>query len=228
MEYESIIPAKFIIRDNRFIATVKIGERIEKVHVKNTGRCRELLVEGATVYLSRGREGRKTAYDLVAVEKKTKIGIKLINMDSFAPNLMVGEWLRGGLFSQGATVTPEYRYGASRIDFYVEDGDRRALIEVKGVTLEENGVARFPDAPTERGRKHLRELMAAREEGYEAYIIFVIQLESVSSFVPNYDTDPAFALLLADCKNMGVRVFAYKSSVTPQGAHITDPVSIFI
>ena len=228
MKYQDVISAVFINRENRFIATVKTEKGIERVHVKNTGRCRELLVEGATVYLERGREGRKTAFDLVAVEKKTEKGTLLINMDSQAPNIMVGEWLKGGLFSKDAKLRAEYTYGDSRIDFFVIDGDKKALVEVKGVTLENDGVARFPDAPTERGKKHLRELIKAKKEGYESYVLFVIQLCEVSRFEPNIDTDPEFARLLCECRNNGVNILAFKSCITPEQAYITDPVSVFL
>jgi sugar fermentation stimulation protein A len=228
MKYSDITQAEFLTRENRFIATVKIGDKIERVHVKNTGRCRELLVEGATVYLEKGREGRKTPYDLVAVEKETERGRLLINMDSFAPNLMVGEWLSGGLFSKSAKVRAEYKYGMSRVDFYIEDGERRALVEVKGVTLENGGIARFPDAPTERGRKHLGELIGAIDEGYEAYVIFVIQMKGVTRFEPNRDTDPEFARLLSECQKRGVKVLAYECEVVPGSAVITHPVSVYL
>ena len=160
MRYGEIASAEFIERPNRFIARVKLQGKTETVHVKNTGRCRELLLPGCRVYLSRGNNPeRKTKYDLIAVEK-TRAGAEplLINMDSSAPNAAVGEWLAGGLFSKDAKVFPEVKFGSSRFDFYIEDGERRAFAEVKGVTLEENGAVSFPDAPTERGVKHLNEL----------------------------------------------------------------------
>ena len=166
MRYGTVIPGRFVDRPNRFVAHVETEEGLQTVHVKNTGRCRELLVPGAAVYLERGdRPGRKTAFDLIAVEK----GERLVNMDAQAPNKVFKEWVVSGGFSPEAVeVHPEFTYGASRLDFCLETASGRHLVEVKGVTLEEGGAARFPDAPTERGVKHIRELQRAAEAGLEA------------------------------------------------------------
>ena len=204
-----MVAAEFIERHNRFVAEVLLfGERT-MVHVKNTGRCRELLLPGAVVYLSRSdNPSRKMQYDLIAVEKHTEDGVLLINMDSSAPNSAVREWLAGGLFSRDAKIFPERTYGDSRFDFYIEDGDRRIFLEVKGVTLEDRGVLRFPDAPTERGVKHIRELMKCTRDGYEAYVLFVIQMPRAEYFEPNGRTDPEFADALRDAVGAGVRALA--------------------
>ena len=191
MKYENIVTGKFIERPNRFIALVEMEGKVEKCHVKNTGRCRELLLPGAAVYLEKSdNPNRKTAYDLIGVKK----GELLINMDSQAPNKVVKEWLEEEIYFKDITLLkPEYRYGKSRIDFYLETAEgRRIFIEVKGVTLEEEGIARFPDAPTERGIKHIQELQQAVSEGYEAYILFVIQMKNVFQFEPNDRTHRAF------------------------------------
>lgn len=208
-------------RPNRFIAMVEIGGVLERCHVKNTGRCRELLVPGAKVYLEKSNNpNRKTAYDLIGVDK----GEFYINMDSQAPNKIAAEWLE----TQGwAYIRPEARYGDSRIDFYMEGpGQRRAFLEVKGVTLEEDGVARFPDAPTERGVKHMRELMGALAEGYEAYILFVIQMKGVHLFEPNDKTHPAFGDTLRQAAKAGVKVLAYDCLGKPGEIVLDAPVEI--
>ena len=186
MEYDNIKEGHFLERPNRFIAYVDIEGRKEKVHVKNTGRCRELLTENALVYLDKsGRPGRNTEYDLVAVRK----GTRLINMDSQAPNKAVQEWLyTGELFPNIRTLKPETQYRNSRFDFYAETPDHKIFIEVKGVTLEQDGIVLFPDAPSDRAVKHVEELMEAVKEGYEAYIILVIQMEGVKYFTPNWAT----------------------------------------
>ena len=179
MHYQNVRAAKFIDRPNRFIAHVELDGNVETVHVKNTGRCRELLVPGCTVYLEKGTNpNRKTAYDLIAVEK----GSSLINMDAQAPNKVFAEWAAAGGFLPDVTaIHPEYAYGSSRLDFCVETEGRHHLVEVKGVTLEENGNALFPDAPTERGAKHIHELIRAKEQGYGAYLLFVIQMAGAKS-----------------------------------------------
>ena len=182
MKYNKIVRGKFISRPNRFIAKVEIDGSTETVHVKNTGRCRELLVPGCTVYLSESdNPERKTKYDLVTVIKdRDDLPSLMINMDSQVANDAAGEWLcRGELFSKDAVVRREVKYGNSRFDFYIEDGERKAFLEVKGVTLEFDGTAMFPDAPTERGVKHLGELASCMEDGYEAYVLFVIQMKGV-------------------------------------------------
>lgn len=229
MTYEHVAEATFLSRLNRFIARVLVNGAEETVHVKNIGRCRELLVSGCTVYLSRSdKAGRKTKYDLVAVEKQRQGRAPLrINMDSQAPNDAAGEWLpRSGLFSDGAVIRREVKFGDSRFDFYVEDGRRKAFVEVKGVTLEENGVALFPDAPTERGVKHLRELCRAVEAGYEAYLLLVIQMKDIRLFRPNAATHPAFADSLREAAVQGVYILAMDCLVTPEGMTVDKPVTV--
>lgn len=232
MRYEKVVEARFVSRPNRFIAEVDINGVREVVHVKNTGRCRELLIPGCRVYLSESDVAtRKTKYDLVAVEKRRADGsVLLINMDSQIVNDVAGEWLRRGeLFSPDAVIRREVTYGASRFDFYVEDGDRKAFLEVKGVTLEADGVASFPDAPTERGVKHLRELISCVEDGFEAYILFVIQMKGISRFCPNDVTHAAFGKTLREAESKGVTVLAYDCVVTPDSvsAHQAVFVDLF-
>lgn len=229
MTYEHVAEATFLSRPNRFIARVLVNGAEETVHVKNTGRCRELLVSGCTVYLARSdKAGRKTKYDLVAVEKVRQGRAPLrINMDSQAPNDAAGEWLPiSGLFSDNAVIRREVKFGDSRFDFYVEDGRRKAFVEVKGVTLEENGVALFPDAPTERGIKHLRELCRAVEAGYEAYLLLVIQMKDIRLFRPNAATHPAFADSLREAAGQGVHILAMDCLVTPEGMTVDKPVTV--
>lgn len=200
MKYKNIEKAKFISRPNRFIAKVEIDGQEVTVHVKNTGRCKELLLPGCTVYLEKSdNPNRKTLYDLVAVEAE----VGLVNIDSQAPNVVVKEWLAHKDYD---VVIPEYKYGNSRIDFYMERGDQKFLMEVKGCTLIKDGIGYFPDAPTERGVKHLRELTAAVEKGYKAMIAFVIQVEGVSEVRPNIETHPEFGLALNEAKAAGVEV----------------------
>lgn len=224
MRYPNITKATFISRENRFVATVELEGQQIQVHVKNTGRCRELLVPGATVYLVRSdNPNRKYAYDLVTVEKNGQ----LINMDSQAPNGMFGEFLASGGFLDGVTVIkPEYKFGNSRFDFYFERQGEKHLVEIKGVTLEESGVCRFPDAPTERGAKHLRELIAAREAGYHTWVCFVVQMEQVKWLSPNDATDPRFGQALRDAANAGVEVRAYSCRVVPGEVSILNPVAV--
>lgn len=218
MKYANITVAEFIDRPNRFVARVKISEGTETVHVKNTGRCRELLIPGCLVYLTApGTPGRKTKYDLVAVKKENGL---LINMDSQAPNKVVKEWLDNLHFD---IVIPEYAYGKSRIDFYMEDRNKRFLLEVKGCTLEENGIGYFPDAPTERGVRHLRELIKAAGEGYEAVLVFVIQMEGVSEVRPNAGIHPAFADAYYDAVSAGVKIVFLECCVTPDALWLKNP-----
>ena len=228
MKYTKVIKAKFITRPNRFIAHCSVDGKQETVHVKNTGRCRELLLPDATVYLSvSDNPARKTKYDLIAVEKVTDRGTLLINMDSQAPNEAAFEWLStSGIFGKGATVHREVPYGNSRFDMYVEQGDRKAFVEVKGVTLEDGGVASFPDAPTERGIKHLKELASAFEDGYEAYVLFVIQMKGIHTFKPNDETHKAFGDALRAAKKSGVTVLAYDCVVMPEEMIIDAPINI--
>lgn len=224
MIYDDITQGIFLERPNRFVARVLVDGREEVVHVKNTGRCRELLVKGATVYLQRSHNpARKTAMDLVAVDK----GGLLINMDAQAPNQVFAQWARSGGFVKDLELLQgEKRYGASRLDFYWEAPGRRGFVEVKGVTLEEGGEARFPDAPTQRGVKHLEELMKARKEGYEAAVCFVIQMEGMHRFVPNDATHPEFGAALRRCAKSGVEVLAMECAVTPESLEIVRPVPV--
>lgn len=211
MQYKRIVKGKFISRQNRFVATVAIDGVAHTVHVKNTGRCKELLLPDATVYLEvADNPSRRTAYDLVGVEKRLADDTSvMINMDSQAPNRLAEEWLpKSGLFSPDAVYRREYTYGKSRFDFYITDGERKILLEVKGVTLEKDGVAYFPDAPTERGVKHIKELIAALEEGYEACILFVIQMKGITEFRPNDKMHPQFGDALRAAATKGVKVLA--------------------
>ncbi len=210
MRYDNITRGAFLKRPNRFIAEVDIDGKREIVHVKNTGRCRELLIPGAEVWLTApGTPDRKTKYDLVAVRKENGI---LFNIDSQAPNKVVKEWLEGQDFDK---VQPEYTYGESRIDFYMERGGEKYLMEVKGCTLEVDGIGYFPDAPTERGVKHLRELAGAAKEGYRALLAFVIQMDGVSEVRPNIDTHAEFGAALDEAKAAGVEVLFLKCHVEP-------------
>ncbi len=218
MKYTKIIKGSFLSRPNRFIAKVLIHGKEETVHVKNTGRCKELLIPGVTVYLYVSDNPlRKTKYDLIAVEKiREGKPPLLVNMDSQVPNTVAHEWLRKcGLFSEKAIIRREVTYGKSRFDFYIEDGERKAFLEVKGVTLENNGVASFPDAPTERGVKHINELISAVSDGYEGYILFVIQMKEISYMMPNDITHKAFGDALREAEKMGVKILAVDCIVTP-------------
>ncbi len=224
MRYGSVRRGVFLERPNRFIARVELDGETVVCHVKNTGRCRELLVPGAAVYLAEGRNpGRKTAWDLIAVEK----GAKLINMDAQAPNAVFSEW--ADRLEPGAAVRPEVTVGESRLDFCLELPDGRLrYIEVKGVTLEQDGHARFPDAPTERGVKHLRELARLAAEGHCATVFFVIQMGDVRDFSPNDDTHPAFGTALREAAQAGVDVAAYSCRVTPDSLEIDKPVPVIL
>ncbi len=224
MTYKNIFKGKFLSRPNRFIANVEIDGKLETVHVKNTGRCRELLTPNATVYLEKSDSPlRKTKYDLVAVLK----GEMLINMDSQIANDVAFEWLKNGnLFSKNAKIRREVTHNKSRFDFYIEDGDRKVFLEVKGCTLEQDGIAMFPDAPTERGVKHIEELIGCLEEGFEAYILFVIQMKGVKVFKPNDNTHKAFGDALRKAYESGVRILAYDSIITPNSIRIDKEVPI--
>lgn len=203
MRYLHTESAVFLRRNNRFIATVRIGNETTEVHVKNTGRLRELLVPGAEVILNRSdNPARKTAYDLIAVFRNGK----LFNIDSLAPNQAMGEYLAGRGFDE---VVPEYVFHDSRIDFYMRRGETQYLLEVKGCTLEKDGIGYFPDAPTERGVKHLHTLKEAKEEGYEAIVAFVTGMDGVTKVMPNDETMPAFGVALREAKEAGVRVFCF-------------------
>ncbi len=210
MKYDNITRAIFIKRPNRFIAEVDIGGHKETVHVKNTGRCKELLIPGSEVWLTApGTPDRKTKYDLVAVRKHTGI---LFNIDSQAPNRVVKEWLDTRDYDR---VIPEYTYGGSRIDFYMERGEDKSLMEVKGCTLEIGGIGYFPDAPTERGVKHIRELIKAKKAGYRAMLAFVIQMHGVTEVRPNIETHPEFGAAMDDAKKAGVEVLFLTCHVEP-------------
>lgn len=229
MIYKKIVEGRFVSRPNRFIAQVEIDGRQETVHVKNTGRCRELLVPNARVWLFDSENPkRKTRYDLVAVEKERADGEPiLINIDSQVPNDAAAEWvLKSGLFSDRATVRREVTFGKSRFDLYIEDGSRKAFIEVKGVTLERDGVVLFPDAPTERGVKHVGELALCIEAGYEAYLLFVVQMKGVREFRPNDEMHREFGDALRLAAERGVRVLAMDCVVTPDSIKIDSPIAV--
>ena len=224
MRYGDVKKAVFRARPNRFIAHVEMDGETVICHVKNTGRCRELLVPGAEVWLEKGTNpNRKTAWDLIAVRK----GERLINMDAQAPNKVFDEY--AAQFAEGLTaIKPEYTYGDSRLDFCLETAEGLHLVEVKGVTLEEDGHTRFPDAPTERGIKHLRELMRAVAEGHRASAVFVIQMEDVTDFAPNDVTHPAFGAALREAAASGVQVVALNCRVTPDSLEIIGAIPVVL
>ena len=226
MRYENIKIGIFIDRPNRFIANVEIDGKIEVVHVKNTGRCRELLIPGVVVYVQEFENtNRKTKFDLIAVCK----GDELYNIDSQAPNKVFGEWvLKSGYFGEIELIKPECKYGDSRFDFFVQTKERKIFIEVKGVTLEENGVLMFPDAPTERGVKHIKELCNCIDDSYEAYICFVVQTEKVKYFTPNRRTHPQFADALLEAKAKGVNILCVNCRVGEDYLEISDFVDVKI
>ena len=226
MIYENIVAGNFLSRPNRFIAQVNINGITETVHVKNTGRCKELLTDNAKVLCQHfANTSRKTAYDLISVYK----GDRLINMDSQAPNKVFKEFLEKNiLFKNIEIIKPECKYQNSRFDFYVKTADKEIFIEVKGVTLEENGVVLFPDAPTERGIKHLNELVTDKNNGYDAYVVFVVQMENVKYFTPNSKTHKAFAQALLNAKNKGLNVLCYDCKVTETTLDINNPVEVKI
>ena len=224
MIYNNILKGKFINRPNRFIANVEIDGKKEVCHVKNTGRCKELLTDNATVFLQEfDKPSRKTKYDLISVYK----GDRLINMDSQVPNKVFYEWVgKSELFENIKFIKPEYKYGNSRFDFYIETTDKKIFVEVKGVTLEENNVVMFPDAPTLRGLKHVNELISSIDHGYEAYVVFVVQMKDVDFFTPNIKTHKAFgdALLLAQKK--GVKIIAIDCEVTENSIEARNSVEV--
>lgn len=227
MRYERITQGSFLERPNRFLAYAELAGKKEVIHVKNTGRCAELLKPGAVIYVQESQNPeRKTKWDLIAVEK----GDRIINMDSQIPNRVVQEWIEeGNLFEDVRLVKPETTYCNSRFDLYVETGDKRKIfIEVKGVTLEENGVVRFPDAPSERAVKHLEELGHAVKEGYEAYVFFVIQMKGVRYFTPNRDTHPAFCDALKRAQAAGVHVLAYDCEVSADSIEVNEEVPVVL
>lgn len=229
MKYQNIHKAVFLSRPNRFIAHCLLDGETVVAHVKNTGRCRELLTEGATVYLDEptGRE-RKTKYDIIAVQKQIENeGCLLINMDSQAPNEVAAEFIKSGkIFSHNARVRREVTKGNSRFDFCIEEDGKTTYLEVKGVTLENNGIAAFPDAPTERGIKHIEELISLKEDGYGAAILFVIQMKGISAFTPNDITHKAFGDALRRANAAGVKIYAYDCIVTPDSLAIDRHVEV--
>lgn len=223
MKYNKMVPGRFLARPNRFIAHIEIDGNVEICHVKNTGRCRELLPAGAKVWCLDARSpSRKTHYDLIAVQK----GDRLINMDSQAPNAAAGQWLADGGLGQIENLRPETKHGASRFDFSFTRDGKPCFLEVKGVTLETNGVCAFPDAPTERGAKHLRELTQLAKEGCGAYVLFVIQMEDVKFLHPNDNTDPAFGKALREAAAAGVQILAMDCHVTPDSMTLRQSVEV--
>ena len=223
MNYENMVPGRFLARPNRFIAHVEIGGNEEIVHVKNTGRCRELLTVGAEVWCRFDpNPARKTHYDLITVRK----GDRLINMDSQAPNAAAKEWLRSGGLGDIQNLKAESFHGDSRFDFSFTKDGKTCYLEVKGVTLENDGVCAFPDAPTERGVKHLRGLAALAQQGYGAYVLFVIQMPDVKYLHPNDATDPAFGAALRDAAAAGVQILAMDCAVTENTMDIRLPVLV--
>lgn len=223
MEYNNMVPGRFLVRPNRFIAHIEIEGKEEICHVKNTGRCKELLVPGAQVWCQKfDNPTRKTKYDLIAVQK----GTRLINMDSQAPNAAARSWLAQGGLGEIANLRAEVFHGDSRFDFSFEKNGKICFLEVKGVTLENDGVCAFPDAPTARGVKHLGGLTQAVKDGYGSYVLFVIQMENVKHLHPNDATDPAFGAALRQAAAAGVQIMARTCRVTPETMTITEAVSV--
>ena len=225
MRYDRMVKGIFLARPNRFVAHIEIEGQTEVCHVKNTGRCRELLPAGAQVWCQKSANpNRKTKYDLIAVQK----GDRLINMDSQAPNTAAGEWIRSGGMGNVEQVRAETVHGDSRFDFsFLLDG-KQCFLEVKGVTLETDGICAFPDAPTERGVKHLRGLTAAVAEGYKAYVLFVVQMENVRYLHPNDETDPAFGAALREAAAAGVQVLAMDCKVTPESMTLRESIPVWL
>ncbi len=224
MKYDNIRHGVFISRPNRFIANVEIDGKTQVCHVKNTGRCKELLTDRANVILQEfDSPTRKTKFDLISVYK----GDRLINMDSQSPNKIFAEWAPiSGIFGNITLLRAETKFGSSRFDFYMESGDRKAFVEIKGVTLEDGGVVRFPDAPTERGVKHVRELMQCMNEGYDAYIVFIVQMKDVLYLEPNWDTHREFGEVLREAAEHGVKVLAMDCEVSEDTVIARDMVEV--
>ena len=231
MKYNKVIKAKFIERPNRFIAYCKIGDKLEKVHVKNTGRCRELLIPGCTVYLEESdNPNRKTKYSLISVKKVSR----LINMDSQVPNKVIYEALENKdillphLDENIEFIKLEKTYESSRFDIYLETRNKKVFIEIKGVTLEQDNIVSFPDAKSERGVKHIKELIKAKKEGYECYIIFVVQMSDVEYFTPNKKMHLELADALQEASSNGVNILAYDCNITPDSIKIKDKVKVIL
>lgn len=223
MKYKKVVCGEFVSRPNRFISYVNIDGKLHICHVKNTGRCKELLVPGATVFLEENdNPERKTKYDLIAVYK----GKTLINMDSQAPNKVFYEWAKE--YFEPDFIKPEFTYRNSRFDCYMEKGNERIFVEVKGVTLENDGVASFPDAPTQRGIKHLLELSDAVKNGYTCYVFFIVQMQGVLHFEPNYDRHKEFAEALKFARDSGVKVMCLDCNVTPDTLTANDFIDVVI
>ena len=224
MTYNNIIKGEFVDRPNRFIANVIIDGKIEVCHVKNTGRCKELLIKGSTVYLQKAdNPNRKTKFDLIAVQK----GDRLINMDSQVVNSVTLEYIPT-VFKNIKYIKPECKYGNSRFDIYVETHKEKIFVELKGVTLENDGIVRFPDAPTQRGVKHLKELQKAVQNGYKTYVLFIVQMDNVKYFEPNRAAHPEFADVLKEASETGVKIRAYQCNVTPESITIKNQIPIKI
>ena len=227
MTYDNIHAATFVRRVNRFVAEVEIDGSVERVHVKNTGRCAELLVPGYTVVLEKsGNPARRTAYDLIGVDKPVPGGVCYVNMDSMAPNRAAGEWLAAGGLGTLEDIRAEVTVGDSRFDFVAAQHGRPVAVEVKGCTLEENGVARFPDAPTLRGLKHVRELTRLAGEGWRCVLLVVIQMKGVRVFTPNWETQPEFGEALIEAQRAGVEVLAVDCAARPGEVVIDAPVRV--
>ncbi len=229
MTYDNIHAATFVRRVNRFVAEVEIDGNVERVHVKNTGRCAELLVPGYTVYLEkRGNPTRRTAYDLIGVDKPVPGGTRYVNMDSMAPNRAAGEWLAAGGLGTLADIRAEVTVGDSRLDFVASQHGRPVAVEVKGCTLEAGGVARFPDAPTLRGLKHVRELTRLAGEGWRCVLLVVIQMKGARVFTPNWNTQPEFGEALVEAQGAGVEVLAVDCAARPGEVVIDVPVRVAV
>ncbi|HHZ06479.1 MAG TPA: DNA/RNA nuclease SfsA [Clostridiales bacterium] len=226
MDYTNIYKGFFKSRPNRFIANIEINGRVEVCHVKNTGRCRELLIPNAAVFVQKSdNPNRKTAFDLIAVYKDDR----LINMDSQIPNKVFNEWVnKSNYFKNVTVIKPEYTLGNSRIDFYIEANKEKILAEIKGVTLEVNGIVRFPDAPTLRGLKHIEELCDAVDNGYTAYVVFIVQMSNVKYFTPNYTTHMEFGQALKKAQAKGVHILALACEVTPSSITAIEEIPVVL
>lgn len=224
MKYDNVRCAVFVNRINRFTANIEVDGQIHLCHVKNTGRLRELLIKGTTCYVQEhDSTERKTKYSLIAVQK----GKSVVNIDSQAPNKVFYEWVREGGFLDGVTlIKPEKTYGNSRFDCYIETEEEKIFVEVKGVTLEKSGIALFPDAPTERGVKHLRELCECVKQGYRAYIVFVVQMKGTYAFSPNTETHKEFADVLFECREKGVNIVCVDCDVAPDTLKISKEIEV--